>query len=119
VALRERFVIAPCSNGHIALCVDQARHAGISWDAVLGAEIARAYKPQPAVYLESAAALGLGPHEVMMVAAHNRDLAAAAELGFATAFVQRVTEDEGPDGDWDVVAPDFQALSAALRRRSP
>lgn len=116
-ALREAFVIAPCSNGHIALCVDQARHVGMSWDAVLGAEIARAYKPQPEVYLASAAALGLEPGEVMMVAAHNSDLAAAARLGFATAFVPRVTEGEAPEGDWDVVAEDFLALNAALRTR--
>ena len=40
-------MIAPCSNGHIAQSVDLARHAGLPWDAILGAEIARAYKPDP------------------------------------------------------------------------
>ena len=118
-ALREHHLIAPCSNGHIALCVDQARHAGIVWDAILGAEIARAYKPQPEVYLASAAALGLEPREVIMVAAHNSDLAAAAELGFATAFVLRPGEDDEPDRDWDVVAWDFLELSSSLRRTRP
>ena len=48
--LKERFVIAPCSNGHIAQSVNLARHAGLPWDAILGAEIARAYKPDPRVY---------------------------------------------------------------------
>ena len=69
--LKQRHVIAPCSNGHIAQSVNLARHAGLPWDAILGAEIARAYKPDPRVYLASVAALGLEPAEVMMVAAHN------------------------------------------------
>jgi 2-haloacid dehalogenase len=59
--LKTRYVIAPCSNGHIALMVTMAKRAGLPWDAILGAEIARAYKPQPAVYLRSVAALGLEP----------------------------------------------------------
>ena len=67
-------MIAPCSNGHIAQSVNLARHAGLPWDAILGAEIARAYKPDPRVYRASVAALGLEPAEVMMVAAHNGDL---------------------------------------------
>ena len=50
--LKERFVIAPCSNGHIAQSVATWRgYAGLPWDAILGAEIARAYKPDPRVYL--------------------------------------------------------------------
>ena len=57
--LKQRFVVAPCSNGHIAQSVNLARHAGLPWDAILGAEIARAYKPDPRVYRASVAALGL------------------------------------------------------------
>ena len=71
-------MIAPCSNGHIAQSVNLARHAGLPWDAILGAEIAHAYKPDPRVYRASVAALGLEPAEAMMVAAHNGDLHAAA-----------------------------------------
>ena len=40
-------MIAPCSNGHIAQSVNLAKYAGLPWDAILGAEIARAYKPDP------------------------------------------------------------------------
>jgi 2-haloacid dehalogenase len=119
--LKVRFAIAPCSNGHIAQSVKLARHAGLPWDAILGAEIARAYKPDPRVYLASVAALGLEPAEVMMVAAHNGDLAAAASCGLRTAFVARPRE-HGPgqrsdlhaDGDVDVEAGDFLALADAL-----
>ena len=109
--LKRRFVIAPCSNGHIALLVNLAKHAGLPWDAILGAEIAHAYKPQPAAYLRSVEALGLAPGEVTMVAAHNDDLAAAAACGLRTAFVPRPTEDTAPTAEWDIVAADFLELA--------
>jgi 2-haloacid dehalogenase len=75
--------------------VDLARRNGLVWDAILGAEIARDYKPKPVVYLSSAAALDCEPAEVMMVAAHSSDLAAAAAVGLRTAFIARPNE-HGP-----------------------
>jgi 2-haloacid dehalogenase len=117
--LKRDFVIAPCSNGNIALLVNMAKHAGLPWDAILGAEVARAYKPQPEAYLRCVAALGLQPAEVTMVAAHNDDLAAAAACGLRTAFVPRPTEDTEPTGDWDIVAADFLALADALTPPAP
>ena len=110
--LKRKYVIAPCSNGHIALLVNLAKYAGLPWDAILGAEIAHAYKPQPAAYLGSVAALGLEPGEVMMVAAHNADLAAAAACGLRTAFVPRATEDTEATANWDIVATDFLDLAS-------
>jgi 2-haloacid dehalogenase len=119
--LKERFVIAPVSNGNIALIVDMAKYAGLPWDVVLGAEVARAYKPRPEVYLRSAEALGITPGEAMMVAAHNDDLIAAQAVGLMTAFVPRPAE-HGPgqttdlraEGAFDVVATDFVDLAGAL-----
>jgi 2-haloacid dehalogenase len=119
--LKRPYVIAPCSNGHIAQSVALARHAGLPWDAILGAEIARAYKPDAAVYRASVAALGLEPGEAMMVAAHNGDLEAAAACGLRTAFVARPRE-HGPeqrtdlqaDPGVDVEAADFLALADVL-----
>lgn len=90
--LRERFLLAPCSNGNISLMVDLARRNGLPWDAVLGAEIAGDYKPKPAVYLAAAAAFDLAPAQTLMVAAHSSDLAAAAAAGLRTAFVARPDE---------------------------
>jgi 2-haloacid dehalogenase len=91
-ALRTKFLLAPCSNGNISLMVDLARRNGLLWDAILGAEVARDYKPKPAVYRSAAEAFGLSPHEVMMVAAHSDDLQSAADCGLATAFVARPDE---------------------------
>lgn len=90
--LRTRFRMAPCSNGNISLVSDLSRHNRWSWDAILGAELARDYKPKPSVYLKSAAALGCAPEETLMVAAHPMDLAAAGALGMKTAFVARPLE---------------------------
>jgi len=93
--LRRKYLLAPCSNGNISLMVDLARRNGLHWDAILGAEVARDYKPKPVVYLSSAAAFDCAPHEVMMVAAHSSDLAAAAAVGLRTAFIARPDE-HGP-----------------------
>lgn len=95
VRLRERFRIAPCSNGNISLMVDLARHNRLPWDAILGAELARDYKPKAVVYLTAAAAFDCAPGETLMVAAHSDDLAAAAAAGLRTAFVARPDE-KGP-----------------------
>ena len=119
--LKRRFVLATLSNGNVALIVNMAKRAGLPWDAVLGAEVARRYKPQPEAYLTTARLLGLAPGECMMVAAHNDDLRAAGSLGFRTAFVRRPDE-HGPgqsrdlraEDDFDIVANDFIGLAEAL-----
>ena len=94
-ALQHRFLLAPCSNGNISLLVDLSRRNGFVWDAILGAEVARAYKPTLLVYQSAAAAFDLAPEETLMVAAHSSDLAAAAAAGLHTAFVARPDE-KGP-----------------------
>ena len=95
VRLKRKFMLAPCSNGNIALMVDVARRNNIPWDAILGSEIARDFKPKPAVYLMTAAALNLRPEEVMMCAAHSEDLRTAASNGLRTAHIARPGEN-GP-----------------------
>ena len=101
--LKKRFIIAPLSNGNIALMTNLAKHGGLPWDCILGAELARHYKPDPEVYLSAADFLDLKVGEVMMVAAHLGDLRAAKKLGLKTAFVPRPLE-FGPGGKPDVQA---------------
>ena len=93
--LRTRYRLAPCSNGNVSLMVDLARRNDLPWDAILGAEFARDYKPKAVVYQRAASAFDCAPHEVLMVAAHSDDLAAAARAGLCTAFVARPDE-KGP-----------------------
>jgi 2-haloacid dehalogenase len=102
--LKKKHIIAPCSNGNIALMVNLAKHSGLPWDCILGAETARAYKPMPEAYLASCRQLSLAPSSVLMVAAHNNDLKAAKAQGLRTAFVARPTE-HGP-GQTSDLAPD-------------
>jgi 2-haloacid dehalogenase len=120
--LRRKYILATHSNGNIALLVNMARHAGLPWDAVLGAETARCYKPLPESYLRTADHLGLRPEQCMMVAAHNDDLHAARALGFGTAFVCRPTEygpeqqaDLEAESDWDYVVDSMIHLADNMR----
>ena len=105
IRLKQKFIIAPLSNGNISLITEMAKHAGLPWDCVLGAELVRHYKPDPEVYRSAAALLDVRPAEVMMVAAHLRDLRAAKAEGLQTAFVVRPDE-FGPNGHPDLVADD-------------
>lgn len=110
--LQKKFLLAPCSNGNIALMVDIARRNNFHWDAVLGSEIARDFKPKPAVYLMTAAALNLRPEEVMMCAAHSGDLKSAAQNGLRTAHVARPGENGPGTGERAPSVPvDFAASS--------
>ncbi len=111
--LKGRFILATLSNGNVALIVNMAKRAGLPWDAVLGAEVARHYKRDPEAYLATAGYLGLAPENCLMVAAHNEDLVVAEGLGFHTAFVPRPTE-YGPGQTTDLEAGqayDFVATS--------
>jgi len=119
--LKRKFIIAPLSNGNIALMTNMAKRAGIPWDAILGAEVAQAYKPEPEAYLRTAEVLCIRPDELCLVAAHNGDLKAAKACGLATAFVPRPAEhgpkqttDLEPAERWNVVAKDFQDLAYQL-----
>jgi 2-haloacid dehalogenase len=98
-----------------------AKNAGLPWDCILGAELARHYKPDPESYLTAVALLSLQPQQVMMVAAHQGDLLAAGKLGLKTGFVPRPLElgpgrtpDPTPDPSFTVVANDFMDLAEKL-----
>jgi len=120
--LKRRFILASLSNGNVRLMVDMAKRSGLPWDAILGAEVARAFKPQPEAYDAAARLLALAPAECLMVAAHPSDLAAAAARGFRTAYVHRPRE-RGPGreagrpaaGTFDYAVNDLIELAEVLR----
>jgi 2-haloacid dehalogenase len=119
--LKKRYVIAPLSNGNIALLTNMAKNAGLPWDAILGAELVKRYKPDREVYLSAADFLGVKPHEVMMVAAHRGDLDAAHACGLRTAFIHRPhefgpgrTPDKANQGDFDIVSSDTVDLAKQM-----
>ncbi len=119
--LKRRFIIGPLSNGNVALLTNMAKHAGLPWDMVFGADLFGHYKPDPETYLGVVRLLDLEPEQVMMAAAHNGDLAAARKCGLLTAFFPRPAE-HGPnqtrdlkaDAAWDLVATDIDDLATRL-----
>ena len=119
--LKKHYIIAPQSNGNIALLVNMAKAAHLPWDVILGAEIAQTYKPRPEAYERACDTLGLATADCMMVAAHNDDLLAARNTGMKTAFILRETEhgpsqtkDLKPESDWDICADNFIDLAVQL-----
>lgn len=90
--LRRRYLLGPNSNGNFAIMVDLARRNNFPWDAILGAELARDYKPKLRVYQIAAEALGVEYEQCMMVAAHSGDLKFAAKAGLRTGFVSQPDE---------------------------
>ena len=121
--LRKQYVVATLSNGNISLLVDMAKNAGLTWDAILSAELFHHYKPDREVYLGAADLLGCQPAQVMMVAAHPGDLKAAAGCGLRTAFVSRPLEyGRGTampaDAPCDINASDFLDLADKLSERT-
>ncbi len=119
--LKSRYIIGPLSNGNVALLVNMAKFSGLPWDVICSTELFRHFKPDPETYLGAAKILGLEPHQVMLAAAHNNDLAAARTCGLATAFFPRPTEygprqsrDYAADQAWDVVADNISDLAARM-----
>ena len=90
--LKTRFIICSLSNGNLGLLTNMAKRAGLPWDCVLSAEVFKAYKPDPRTYLGVAKVFDVAPAEVMLVAAHQDDLAAARGCGLGTAYIERPAE---------------------------
>jgi 2-haloacid dehalogenase len=119
--LKRKFIITTLSNGNVSLLTEMAKHSGLPWDCILSAELFHHYKPDPEAYRGAAALLGCKRPEVMMVAAHEDDLAHARKAGLRTAFVWRPKE-FGPGahrprpaaGAFDIVVDDFVELARAL-----
>ena len=120
--LKRKYIIATLSNGTVRLLTDMAKHCGLPWDAVLGSDLVRHYKPDAEMYRAAIHFLGDDdPGSVMMVAAHNNDLVQAASHGMKTAFVARPyehgarqTRDAKAEHDFTYVADSFEDLARQL-----
>jgi 2-haloacid dehalogenase len=119
--LRSGYVTATLSNGHVALLADLLKFGDLRFDAVLSAQLAASYKPDPAVYLTALDLLECDPGEAGMVAAHAGDLQAAAAVGMRPLFIRRPLEwgpdgpaEQPPDLDGVVDAGSLTALADAL-----
>ncbi|WGF87787.1 haloacid dehalogenase type II [Marinivivus vitaminiproducens] len=120
--LKERFIVAPLSDGSTRLLVNMARHAALPWDTIFGADVSCAYKPMPRAYLRACELLNVTPDRAMLIAAHDYDLDAARRCGLRTAYVHRENAaDPSKDGNpkalqaWDYDANDLVELADILR----
>jgi len=119
--LKKKYTIAPLSNGNVGLLNDMAKNAGLPWDLILSAELAKHYKPDREAYLTAVELLGLKPEEVMMAAAHSGDLTAARSFGLRTGFIHRPNErgpggraNQAKPGEFDIVSNDIVDLAAQM-----
>jgi 2-haloacid dehalogenase len=121
--LKTHYPVVTLTNGNIEMMLNMARRSGLQWDALLGAEVTRVYKPAPEAYLRTAEILGLAPQDLCLVASHHADLAAARACGLATAFIARplefggqLTPDESSAQDWDWAFKGIDELAEKMAR---
>ncbi|WP_233385445.1 haloacid dehalogenase type II [Methylobacterium sp. C25] len=119
--LSRKFTLSTLSNGSMASVVSIAKLGQLPFDCILTAELVKSSKPDPKVYALGQNALALKPEQVLMVACHKYDLAAAKKFGFNTAFVPRPLEfgpkgkvDLTPEPYFDLMANDFVDLAGKL-----
>ncbi|MDM0012767.1 haloacid dehalogenase type II [Variovorax sp. J22P168] len=123
--LRERFKLSTLSNGSMASIVNIVKTHDLPFDCVLTAELVSSSKPDPRVYALAQKSLGLRADEILMVACHKYDLAAAKKFGFKVAFIPRPLEfgprgqvDVGAETYFDVMAPSLVDLARLLAAES-
>ena len=119
--LKSKFIVGTLSNGTLVALTNMAKNTGLPWDIIFSADLLGTYKPAPETYLGAIKLLELEPNQVMLAAAHNYDLKAAASHGMKTGFVCRPQE-HGPHGKneteakgpWDAVTNSVEELADAL-----
>ena len=107
--LRKRYTLSTLSNGSMASLIHMIKTGNLPFDCILTAELVKSAKPDPKVYELARSSLNLRPDQILMVAAHKYDLAAAKKFGFRVAFIPRPLE-FGPHGKVDVAPEDFYDL---------
>lgn len=112
--LRKQFKLSTLSNGSMASMVNIVKTHELPFDCVLTAELVHSSKPDPRVYALAQKSLGVRADQILMVACHKYDLAAAKAFGFKVAFIPRPLE-FGPRGQADVsVETYFDAMASNL-----
>ena len=119
--IKEKVPIGSFSNGNLLLLANMANHSDIPWDFIISSDLFRHYKPDPEIYLGAIELLGGEADRLMLVAAHNYDLANARKHGMKTAFVLRPTM-FGPkqdtnleaEDDWNIVTDSIEGVADAM-----
>ena len=109
--LKAKYILCTLSNGNLNLLTRLSKQAALPWDCILSAETFHAYKPDPRTYGGVARVFDLAPAQVMLVATHHDDLAAARACGLRTAYIERPLEygAKHPKDEQTVAANDLHA----------
>lgn len=108
--LRKRYTLSTLSNGSMASVVQIVKHGKLPFDCILTAELVKSAKPDPKVYALATSSFQLRPDQILLVAAHKYDLAAARKFGFHVGFLPRPLE-LGPHGKVDLKPEAFYDLT--------
>jgi 2-haloacid dehalogenase len=85
------FQLATLTNSPLAVLHEQMANSGLQtyFQHNFSIDTVRRFKPAPEPYRMVAEALGVGPGDLWMIAAHDWDVGGAAQVGYRTAFVAR------------------------------
>ena len=105
-SLKRDFLIMPFSNGDYRCLLDISKYNQLPWDGIISADFFKKVKPDPSIYQDAADLLQLPCEQIMMVACHAKDLEAAKNVGFKTAYIDRPNEG-GPDSPPEIKSIDY------------
>lgn len=111
------FRVAALTNSPRLVAEEQLARAGLAsrFERIMSVEMVGTFKPAPATYLAATTELGTVPHQTVMVAAHDWDVAGAMAAGLIGAFVARPGRVLSPlQPPPAFIGPDFAAVALAL-----
>ena len=114
------FTIAALTNSPLATARTQLDNAGIAhlFDTIMSVEMVERFKPHASVYLAAAGELGAEPSDLVMVAAHDWDIAGAIAAGLDGVFVERPGQAYSPAfAPPTLVVPDISTAATAIIER--
>jgi 2-haloacid dehalogenase len=89
--VRAGFTVSALTNSPQEAANAQLNHAGLDnlIDPILSVEMVRRFKPHASVYRAAAERLGVSPSDMIMIAAHDWDIAGAMAAGCRGVFIER------------------------------
>ncbi len=108
--------IAIISNTDNDILAESVRLMGVTFDALITAEDARVYKPNPAIFAFALQRLGEEPHRILHVAfGFHYDLEPAKQVGLTTCWLNRKGEPMPEGAVPDFVLTDFTQLPQLVK----